>query len=476
MPDHEPPAGYICYRCGEKGHWIQVCPTNDDPTFDNKPRVKRTTGIPRSFLKTVEKPMALSNDGTIDDTKAPSGIMVNAEGEFVIAEPDKASWEQFQAKTKSSAAAQKAAASGDKELQDRGLECSIDKRMFIDPMKTPCCEKTYCNDCITNALIESDFTCPNCGTDEVLIDNLKPDEDMSAKIKAYLDEKETAKKQKEMSKSPSVKSEGTKAEEPGAAEPASAPIQEKTTSPSPLLISAAAVKSLKSPSPESKPETQVVNGPPTAPKKRPADELLENPKIPKGPKAMQQQEAEKQALLQQQQQQAMINGMNPMAGFPNMHMGFDMSQQFGPNAFGMGMTGFNTMNGYGIGMPGSMSMPPMMGMGTSMINPMMGMNGFPMNGGFPNMNGMGMGGPGIYGNGLGYGGNMSGMEMGVNGPVSGGSNSYGGNTGVFSNQQKTVFAAPLPNEEDNAYFRKPVNPHRHQGRQRRARPSDYREL
>jgi len=34
----------------------------------------------------------------------------------------------------------------------------------------------------------------------------------------------------------------------------------------------------------------------------------------------------------------------------------------------------------------------------------------------------------------------------------------------------------LPNEEDNAYFRKPVNPHRHQGRQRRARPSDYREL
>ena len=91
-------------------------------------------------MKTVDKPV-LTGDG--EDAKPPSGIMVNAEGQFVIAEPDKASWEQFQAKTKSSAAAQKAAALGDKELQDRGLECSIDKRIFIDPMKTPCCEKTF---------------------------------------------------------------------------------------------------------------------------------------------------------------------------------------------------------------------------------------------------------------------------------------------------------------------------------------------
>ena len=32
--------GYIprsqatCFRCGEKGHYIQHCPTNDDPDFD----------------------------------------------------------------------------------------------------------------------------------------------------------------------------------------------------------------------------------------------------------------------------------------------------------------------------------------------------------------------------------------------------------------------------------------------------------
>jgi len=436
-PEHEPPTGYICYRCGEKGHWIQACPTNDDPTFDNKPRVKRTTGIPRSFLKTVEKPAALSGDGMTDDTKPPSGIMVNAEGEYVVAEPDKKSWEQFQAKTQSSVAAQKAAAMGDKDLQDRGLECSIDKRIFLDPMKTPCCEKTFCNDCITNALIESDFTCPGCQSDGILIDDLTPDVETSAKINAYLAEK-TAAAKKERSKSPSVKAQTPPADN----------VKAKFKSPTPTSDgaknqTATAVKA-NSPKPENIP-----SGPQG--KKRPADELLENPKIPKGPRAMQQQEAQKQAMLKQQQA-----AMNGMPGFPNM----PFNPMMGMNMPGFGgMPNMNMMNGFGMGMN------PMMGMN------MMGMNGFGMNG-MGNMYG---------GNGAGFGGGMGNMGMMSNGMGGGQQNGQtaqngAGAAGGFSNQQKTVFAEPLPNEEDNAYFRKPVNPHRHQGRQRRARPSDYREL
>jgi len=393
----------------------------------------------------VEKPVALSNDGTMDETKPPSGVMVNAEGEFVIAEPDKASWEKFQAKTKSSAAAQEAAALGDKELQDRGLECPIDKRIFIDPMKTPCCEKTYCNDCITNALIESDFTCPGCQTDGVLIDDLKPDDEISTKIKAYLDEKNAAKKEKERSKSPSVK-------------PESPPVVNdtaKTASPppkSPNEIKSPQKSKSKSPNPEVAPVKDELKT-----KKRPADELLENPKIPKGPKAMQQQEVQKQVMLQQQQQQqqAMMNGMPNMAGFPNMP--FMPNQFYGANGFGGGMP---MMNGYGMGMPNPMMMNPMMG----------GMNNF---GGYPNMNGMNG-----FGGGAGGFGGMGNMGM-MNNNMGGAPQTNGagaGAAGGFPNQQKTVFAEPLPNEEDNAYFRKPVNPHRHQGRQKRARPSDYREV
>ena len=379
--------------------------------------------------------------------------MVNADGQFVIAEPDKASWEQFQAKSKSSAAAQKLAALGDKELQDRGLECSIDKRIFIDPMKTPCCEKTYCNDCITNALIESDFTCPGCHTDGVLIDDLKPDGETSEKIKAYLDEKTAAKKEKERSKSPSVRAETT----PG--------VEVKTKSPSPVpnveppkVLTVEAKSPAKSPSTTTA-TTTTVNAEPAqekeAPvtKKRPAEELLENPKIPKGPKAMQQQKQQQSQAIHTQNN--MMNGMNGMNGFPNMP--FDMSQNFhGNNGFG----GANMMNSFPMGMPNNY-----MGM-----NPMMGGMNF---GGFPNMNGMNM-----FPNGGNFGGGMGMMNggMGQAGAVNGAPNLGHGAATAFPNQQQNVFADTLPNEEDNAYFRKPVNPHRHQGRQRRARPSDYREL
>jgi protein MPE1 len=61
------------------GHWIQDCPTNSDREFDNKPRIKRTTGIPRSFLKAVENP----NKGEITQ-----GVMVTPEGGYVVAQPD----------------------------------------------------------------------------------------------------------------------------------------------------------------------------------------------------------------------------------------------------------------------------------------------------------------------------------------------------------------------------------------------------
>lgn len=414
----------------------------------------------------MDKPELLNGDDG-GDSKLPPGVMVNAEGQFVIAEPDKASWEKFQAKTKSSAAAAQAAEMGDKELQDRGLECTLDKRIFIDPMKTPCCEKTYCNDCITNALIESDFTCPGCQTEGVLIDDLKPDDETSAKITAYLEEKNAAlRKEKERSRTPPVV---VKAESPPTSTTVVKVEKAKSASPAPKSppqtkdsIKTSSIKS-SSKSPPNTSSTPALQTPtiqeetkPTQSKKRPAEELLENPKIPKGPKAMQQQEAQKKALFQQQQQQAM---MNNMSGFPNP----------------FNMPGMNMMNGMPNFNPGMMNgMPNMM----NGFNPMMGMQGMNPMMGMMGMNGMNGGFPSMYGNNAGYGG-MGGMGMmngGMNGGQNGNGNGANGGMPQFANQQKTTFSEPLLNEEDNAYFRQPVNPHRHQGRQRRARPSDYREL
>lgn len=414
VPDHDPPNGYICYRCGNKGHWIQLCPTNDDPDFDNRPRVKRTTGIPRSFLQKVDKSVVLAQSEG-DETKRPSGIMVNAEGDFVIAEPDKASWERFQAKTKSSA--NKEAQAENKEVQERGLECSIDKKMFIEPMKTPCCKRTFCNDCITNALIESDFVCPACQTEGVLIDDLTPDEDTSRKIQEYLKEKETMAKMPAASPKPeaderrSDKAEDSRADEksgqPGKNESSTGPdAKERSQSPTPTP------PTTRSPpkGPKGLVQTQDAEEPKEAEggsKKRPADDFLENAKIPKAPKAM-------------QNQQAMGSMANMMGGIGN----------------GMGMMG-----------PGMMGM---MGMGMGM--PMMGMPGF----------------GGVDG-GWGMNGNIGSGNMG-NGNVG---NGMGGGANGF---QGGASFSQANGSDDDAYFRKPVNPHRHQNKQRRVRPSDYREL
>lgn len=94
--DRPLPPSYVCYRCGQKGspalefykqstdhtrsgHWIQDCPTNNDRDFDNRPRIKRTTGIPKSFLKAVENPTT---------GQLGHGVMVTPEGGYVVAQPD----------------------------------------------------------------------------------------------------------------------------------------------------------------------------------------------------------------------------------------------------------------------------------------------------------------------------------------------------------------------------------------------------
>lgn len=518
VPDHDPPHGYICYRCGEKGHWIQLCPTNDNPEFDNRPRVKRTTGIPRSFLKTVDKPTLLAAQGDSDDenTKAPSGIMLNAEGEFVVFEPDKASWEKFQAQTKSSAAAQEAASLESKDVEDRGLACPLDKRLFVEPMKTPCCEKTYCNDCVVNALIESDFVCPGCQSEGILIDDLKPDEDMVAKIKDYLEEKEKSKKAKEdaKAKSPEPAAADGKAEKPAETNGSTA-----VKSPAPSGASSA-----KEPSDEAREDSKTgLNAPAStngngaaSPKKRPAEDELENPASPKSRRATPDgtkgddgaattdEKADKSvnaptgpaAMNNQSQQQQ--NGLTmpfmpgfPMPGMPQMPTGPNWMNQF-PNMmanFPMGMPNMN-MNLPMNMMPGNMAMPmpipPLGMMPPNMVGMNMAMPGFPA---MPNMampgnvgggQAQGFPGPGgmpIHG---GRGGGRGGGNMGA-GPGVGGAptapkamqqGQHG--PGGYNGYPRRQFTAP--NNENDAYFRNPVNPQRSQNRIKRIRPSDYREL
>ncbi|BFZ58021.1 Protein mpe1 [Savitreella phatthalungensis] len=193
VPDRPPPLGYICYRCGEKGHWIQACPTNGDENFDNRKRVKRTTGIPRSQLQKIDADTAgVSVDGTVavgPDGKpvedAGNGVMVTAEGESVVFVPDAASWETYQRSAEQSALARR---EQEKAALPEGFEdiaCSICGKVAKDAVKVPCCDKMACDECLQAALLESDFVCPFCKTKDILLDRLVPATEIREKVEKY---------------------------------------------------------------------------------------------------------------------------------------------------------------------------------------------------------------------------------------------------------------------------------------------------
>ena len=433
VPEGPPPDSYICFRCHIKGHWIQACPTNNDPTFDNERRVKRTTGIPKSYLRTVEAPTQIANDGTVDETKQRTGVMINGEGEWVVAMPDQASWDKFQAKTKVSAAAQEAAAKGNKDLQDRGLECSIDKHLFVEPTKTPCCEKTFCNDCITNALLDNDLRCPECSTENILIDDLKLDEEMIVKIRKYENEKAVEQARKESSKSPTIKEE------------------KKEGSKSPSVLNAI-------------PSTASSKASGTSLKRR-ADSELENNRKATGPG---------EAIANTSSSNNTNPNAQPSISMPNLNMSINQQPPFPNNAFMM--PSMEDMNNFM-----AMSMGQMMGSNPAMVNPAMlpnaftGNNWMPTNANMWNNNfpqqGMNMNAgyqntmmPNSAYNQYNQMGNMNGASM------------NGRGMGSFANQQRTNFGGQGSNDDDGAYFRKPVNPHRHQARRNVQRPTDYREV
>ena len=412
VPDKPLPPGYMCHRCGEKGHWIQACPTNNDPNFDGRPKFRRTTGIPRSMLKVVEKPTGVGEDGKIDLSKVPAGVMYTATGEWVVAVEDKKTWEKIQESGKETKVKNAFDEEWEKKARERGVDCGICTKAYEDPVKTPCCGQTYCRKCIEDALLDGDLLCPNCG-EQVLLDKLVPDEEMAEKVKAFNAEKKAAK-------------EGVtgKVESP---KKAATPPADKSP------VNGVAVPANSTSSTSSTPQMG---------KKRPATEELNNERnakrptsssgtrIPTGPKAQQQQQQQQTTMPQ-----VGVNG--------NMQ---DFVKQMQSMASSMpGMQG---------GMPAGMMNPMMMnGMGGMPFNPMMmgGMNGFnPMMMGMNGMGGMGMGmnGMGGWNNGgqrNGWGNNTAGMQNG------------GGNGG-------------------GAYMRQPVNPHRHRGGQRRQRSVDYKQM
>ena len=405
VPNYDPPSGYVCRRCGVKGHWIQQCPENDNPDFKPVHCPKRTTGIPKSFLKVVDK------SEVDEDAK---GVMLNADGEYVQVMTDTKTWEKFQEKTQATKAQAANADAASKEVRERGLECPLDNRMFVQPVKTACCEKTYCNDCIESSLADNDLICPNCG-EETLIE-FTPDKEMEARIRDFEAEKAKEKAEAKAEKEAAAKQELEAAE---AAAKAATESENASATNVPQNETDVASEKQESEEPTSTSDTE------SKKRKSPPTEI----QPPTAPKAMRQQQQQQQQQPQNTVEQDFIAQMEALKNMPmNMNM---------PN-MPMGMPNMNMM-GPGMMMPGmNMNMP------MNMMPGMMGMPGFN-----PNM--------------------PPNMQMPMNMNMMGNMNGMNGNGNGFGFNAQNGSA-----QFNDAYDRQPVNPNRQRGRKPRA--PDYRYL
>ncbi|GJJ77440.1 hypothetical protein EMPS_09799 [Entomortierella parvispora] len=172
-----PPNTYVCYRCGKKGeHWIQFCPTNNDKSFEPI-GIKKTTGIPRSFLKTVES----------DTLQSKKGVMVTQDGNLVVATTNDYEWKKFHEKSKGTLTSDEAYATA--PVPD-SMRCPICHLILKGAVKAPCCGTNFCDECIRNYLVqppkgEEPFKCQHCRR-YLVPDQLIPSIDLRHRVEQHL--------------------------------------------------------------------------------------------------------------------------------------------------------------------------------------------------------------------------------------------------------------------------------------------------
>lgn len=147
----DPPENYVCFRCGNKGHFIQHCPTNNDKTFDIM-RIRKPSGIPKDFLRKVQ--------AETDN----AGAMLATEDGFVVANPQTQEWMRQGQRYKHS------------EEVPSELKCALCRGILREAMITNCGHR-FCENCIVN-----EERCQVCSK---IITNISFDEEFKQKVKKY---------------------------------------------------------------------------------------------------------------------------------------------------------------------------------------------------------------------------------------------------------------------------------------------------
>lgn len=145
------PPNYRCYKCHQTGHWIKDCPLSKGP---EPIEIKKSTGIPLSFMVPVEGPQV-------------QGAMMTPNGSYAVPVLDHQTYTQKHAP---SVPVQEV-----KPEIPEDLLCSICSDLLTDAVMIPCCGNSFCDECIRTFLLESEeHECPDCHEKDILPATLIP--------------------------------------------------------------------------------------------------------------------------------------------------------------------------------------------------------------------------------------------------------------------------------------------------------------
>lgn len=75
----------------------------------------------------------------------------------------------------------------ERPLVDKSLACPICSNLFRDAVRTPCCSKSFCEECIQTHLNENELSCPNCRKTIPSFDRLMMDKPTRTRVMDYVD-------------------------------------------------------------------------------------------------------------------------------------------------------------------------------------------------------------------------------------------------------------------------------------------------
>ncbi|XP_057716747.1 E3 ubiquitin-protein ligase RBBP6 isoform X2 [Corythoichthys intestinalis] len=184
------PANNICYRCGNVGHHSRKCPSIGEKNFDNLPKIKKSTGIPRSFMVEVDDPNI-------------KGAMLTSCGRFAIPAIDAQAYAVGKKEKHPFLHQEESKLEEEKVPVPEELQCLICRDLLVDSVVIPCCGNSYCDDCIRTALLDSEgHVCPTCNQSDVSPDTLIANKFLRQAVNNFQKEKGYTRSLKGMSDAP----------------------------------------------------------------------------------------------------------------------------------------------------------------------------------------------------------------------------------------------------------------------------------